>query len=107
MKNAPSTVGLSAYNILASNGSPMQATRLLKVVQGGLNDDTITQDEFVLILTKMVELNRLRIHDREKGLVDITDSKRRIVRQRDRTGDGWNGWMLDSKSGLKTAEGAL
>ena len=99
MKNAISTVGLSAYNVIANNGGPMHAGKCFSVVKGGLNDETLTEEEFVVSLSELAARGRVRIVDQAKALVDVTDPLRRVVKWRDRTKDGWTRWMVPSEQG--------
>ena len=98
MNVAMSTVAMSAYNVLAKNGGAAPVARLHTVVKSGLNTD-IEKDEFAVALTALMELGYISIVDEETGMVDVADPKRRLVRWRDRTNDGWDNWTVDGAAG--------
>jgi hypothetical protein len=106
MKNAPSTVALSAYNVLAKAGEPIPAQSLFNIVARGLQDPGITGEMFARCLAELQTRGLIRVADQSKGLLDVLDPRRRLVRWRDRTGDGWNNWMVDSERGPVPLYGA-
>ena len=97
MKDALSTVGLSAYNVLARSGGPMPSGKLFQVVRTASEDDTLTAQEFGQALDKLL-LKKL-IRPLNDGVFDVVDPKRRLVRWRDREGDGWSKWQVSSPAG--------
>ena len=98
MNVAMSTVAMSAYNVLAKNGEAAPVAKLHAVVKGGLNTG-IESDDFAAALTGLLELGYISIVSQDEGLVDVVDPKRRIVRWRDRTNDGWDNWTVDDAAG--------
>lgn len=99
MNIALSTIGLSAYNVLTRQAGPTPASLIHTVVLHGLQNAEITQDVFARALAELEARGFIRIVDRDKGLIDVTDDRRRLVRWRDRTEDGWANWLVDDIRG--------
>lgn len=103
MKTALSTLAVSAYNVVCRQGAPMQASLLFAVLSSTF-DDTLTEDDVAEALSGLHARNFLVIVDEESGLVDVADPKRRLVRWRNRNGDGWNRWLVDDGGKTKRIE---
>ncbi len=99
MNIALSTLAMSAYNVLARNGGPAPARSIFNVVVAAHEDPTITPEDFAAALARLETYRYIRIVDAEKGLVDVLDPNRRVVRWRKRTNDGWDGWMVEGAKG--------
>ena len=99
MTIALSTVGLSAYNVLTRQAGPTPASTIHNVVFHGLEDESITPEVFARALAELEARGFIKIVDVAAGTIDVVDSRRRLVRWRDRTGDGWQNWMVDDLRG--------
>lgn len=100
-KVALSTIAMSAYNVLAKQSGPAEASRIFQVVSSGLMDPGITKDVFAKALAELEQRGLIAIVDKEKGLIDVVDELRRVVRWRSRapaTG-GWDNWLVDGVQG--------
>jgi len=102
MKIALSTLAMSAYNIIARSKGPIAAGSAYSIVASALEDPEITRDLFAAALARLESMKYIAIVDQERGLIDVTDPKRRLVRWRDRRGDGWTGWQVTGDDGLPT-----
>lgn len=100
MKIALSTLAMSAYNVMTRSAGPTPARSVFNIVREALEDHEITEDTFAAALARLESMKYITIVDKEKGLVDVTDPKRRLVRWRDRNGDGWSGWKVEGDDGL-------
>ena len=99
MKVALSTVALSAYNVLAKQPGPSEASRIFLIVKMGLMDEGVTQDVFARALAELQARGLICITEKDKGLIDVNDPRRRIVRWRNRSGAGWDNWLVDDIRG--------
>lgn len=97
MKIALSTLAMSAYNVIARGNGPSQARHVFKIVQAAHEDPGITEDLFAAALARLETMKYITIVDVALGLVDVCDPERRLVRWRDRDGDGWTGWRVDAE----------
>jgi hypothetical protein len=109
MKFPVSTTALSAYNVIAKSGIAVPVNVVFNIVRSGLEDETLTRDEFARVLVELEGRGLVRIVDAKLGTIDLVDPQRRVVRERDRTKgtDGWNGWKVDSPKGRILLQGEI
>lgn len=100
MKIALSTLAMSAYNIIARSNGPVNVRNVYNIVFAALEDPGITEDLFAAALARLETMKYIAIVNQTLGIVDVTDPKRRLVRWRDRTNDGWSGWRVEGEDGL-------
>lgn len=98
---ATSTVAMSAYNMLAISPQPFTAGQLYSAVckAHGIQFD---QKQFIEALQGLVSRSYLKIkraEEKKHDTFELVDPAKRRVRWRDRTGDGWENWMVESPRG--------
>ena len=96
-----STVAMSAYNLVAASGRPVQLSEVFERVRD-IQLRGLTQKHFDAAVKGL--LKRKLVAKRRGGLLDVLDPRNRIVGQRDQSdGDydakgrvvgGWNGWLV-------------
>lgn len=98
---APSTIGMTAYNVLTISRLPLTASQLYVQVSEALGIH-IEKTDFITAMRRLVDRKLLFIHQadsKERDRFSCYDQSRRRIRWRDRTGDGWGGWMIENPQG--------
>jgi hypothetical protein len=99
---APSTIGLTVYNVLTIAPRPLSASELYESASRHLGVH-IEKSDFVEAMKTLVHRKLLFVQlserDHKQDLFSCYDERRRRVRWRDRSGDGWNGWMAENHDG--------
>jgi len=95
---APSTIAMSAYNILTMAPVPVTISQLYVIVCRR-HETTIHPDLYSSAIDGLIA--RRWIHGEivcgQEPMVSCKDLQGRLVRWRDRTGDGWSGWMVEDR----------
>lgn len=107
---ATSTIAMSAYNLLTLANEPVTAGQLYVAVrQGHVGTDDgfgIPRESFIDALKGLLRRRFVAVLQ-ENGKEDrftLVDPARRRVRWRDRTGDGWDNWLVDDPRGPQRLE---
>lgn len=103
---APSTVAMTAYNLIASARKPMAPDALFSMCEQ-VQLPKLTKDIFDMGMNGLIARGRAKM---VKGEVAITDPQNRVIKERDRSDafdtdedgiptGGWNGWLVQCCSG--------
>jgi len=99
---ATSTVAMSIYNILAVAGRELTVVEIFSAVCNGHNQQ-LPNDQFIEAMKGLCQRKLLCIHhsdDRNPTeRFSTVDKLHRIVRSRDRSGDGWCNWLVANRDG--------
>lgn len=93
---AVSTVAMSAYNLLARAGAPMAAAPLRTALNTACGV-TISTTKFDLATGHLTARGYFKVNGSSQFYV--ADPESRLVRWRDRTGEGWSGWTVVDANG--------
>jgi hypothetical protein len=99
---ATSTVAMSIYNVLAVAGRELTVKEIYQAVCTGHNQELPPEQviEAMHGLCKRRFLCIHRIDDRNPTeRFSNADKLRRVVRSRDRSGDGWDNWRVMNQDG--------
>jgi CRISPR/Cas system endoribonuclease Cas6 (RAMP superfamily) len=112
---APSTIAMSAYNLLTLAPDPPTAGQIYSAVcrghAGEVKDESevIPREAFIEALRGLLRRKFVAVFqekDKEDRFV-LVDPRRRRVRWRDRTGDGWNNWLVEDPRGPQKLEDVI
>lgn len=104
---APSTVAMTAYNLIALAKQPLHVEALEQKARE-IQLPGLPRIEFGMGIGGLISRGRVKVLDGE--MIDLVDSKYRLVKSRDRSDayevdedglpiGGWNGWLLQCCNG--------
>lgn len=112
---APSTIAMTAYNLLTLAPEPPTAGQIYAAVcrghSGEVKDpsEAISREVFIEALKGLLRRKYVAVFQ-ESGKDDrfmLVDPSRRRVRWRDRTGDGWDNWLVEDPRGPQRLEDVI
>lgn len=97
---ALSTIAMSAYNVLAMQGVMQGAQLYAALIAHHPDLPAALLDDALMSLCSRNLVRNLGV-----GFA-VADPLRRLVRKRDRNGDGWGGWMVQGDDKIMVTLGA-
>jgi hypothetical protein len=99
---ATSTIAISIYNILAVAGCELTISDIYRSICTGHNQE-LDREQVIEAMTGLCKRQLLCVHridDRNSTeRFSTVDRHHRLVRSRDRSGDGWNNWIVANRDG--------
>lgn len=110
MELAVSTVAMSAYNVLTSAPRKVTFRELYVAVCQG-HQTQIDRQSYINAIKGLLMRGWIHLHqahgEQPEHMVSCRDYHRRLVRWRDRDGDGWNNWLVADPRGPRKLEDAI
>lgn len=110
MELATSTIAMSAYNLLTLAPSEVTVGELYGAVCHG-HGVQLDRPQFVVAVKEMLRRGLVHLHraddEHPQDRVSCRDPRRRRVRWRDRTGDGWGNWLVEDPRGPQRLEDVI
>lgn len=104
---ATSTIALSIFNILVVYGIPMSLAEIYRAICTGHNTE-LSKAQVVEAMHGLCKRRFLCVHLPDDEIkyerFSPAGSVRSHVRHRDRSGDGWDNWLIDGPQGVRRLE---
>lgn len=99
---ATSTVAMSIYNVLAVAGRELSITDIYRSICTGHNQE-LDRKQVIEAMTGLCRRQFLCIHriddKNSTERFSTIDRHHRLIRSRDRSGDGWDNWRVVNRDG--------